>query len=226
MSKFFFHLLSSDQFSYRTWFDVWGRLCTHFEAAKVRTFATVTQHFSVSTAASHTHICTLTTYFFVVKNVHFFRILHTCWTWKTTVSPKKWVIITEISKEVENNAIGRLNVYAKQYVPRRTGTAGGSSGGGGSSGRSWMFPLCVYTFVCVEIKTKRETTALCMIENVYTMLVREDRLFGFWCKWVHVLWSFLTCPDTDTWIPSEGRRRPDFFFLTFLSRLLPTLSLW
>jgi hypothetical protein len=34
-------------------FDVWGRLCTHFEAAKVRTFATVTQHFSVSTAASN-----------------------------------------------------------------------------------------------------------------------------------------------------------------------------
>jgi hypothetical protein len=49
---------------------------------------------------------------------------------------KKWVIITEISKEVENNAIARLNAYAKQYVPRRTGAAGGSSGGGGSSGRS------------------------------------------------------------------------------------------
>ena len=49
---------------------------------------------------------------------------------------KKWVIITEISKEVENNTIARLNVYAKQYVPRRTGAAGGSSGGGASSGRS------------------------------------------------------------------------------------------
>ena len=49
---------------------------------------------------------------------------------------KKWVIITEISKEVENNAIARLNAYAKQYVPRRTGAAGGSSGGGASSGRS------------------------------------------------------------------------------------------
>ncbi len=49
---------------------------------------------------------------------------------------KKWVIITEISKEVENNAIARLNAYAKQYVPRRTGAAGGSSAGGGSSGRS------------------------------------------------------------------------------------------
>ena len=49
---------------------------------------------------------------------------------------KKWVIITEISKEVENNAIARLNAYAKQYVPRRPVAAGGSSGGGGSSGRS------------------------------------------------------------------------------------------
>ncbi len=79
---------------------------------------------------------------------------------------KKWVIITEISKEVENNAIARLNVYAKQYVPGRTGAAGGSSGGGGSSGRSWIFPPCVYTFVCVEIKTKREEAALCILENV------------------------------------------------------------
>jgi hypothetical protein len=42
----------------------------------------------------------------------------------------------EISKEVENNVISRLNEYAKQYVPRRTGAAGGSSVGGGSSGRS------------------------------------------------------------------------------------------
>ena len=49
---------------------------------------------------------------------------------------KKWVIITEISKEVESNNIARLNAYAKQYVPRRNGAAGGSYGGGGSSGRS------------------------------------------------------------------------------------------
>ena len=48
---------------------------------------------------------------------------------------KKWVIITEISKEVENNTIARLNAYAKQYVPRRDGASGGSSAGGGSSGR-------------------------------------------------------------------------------------------
>ena len=29
---------------------------------------------------------------------------------------KKLVIITEISEEVENNNIGRLNAYSKQYV--------------------------------------------------------------------------------------------------------------
>jgi hypothetical protein len=29
-----------------------------------------------------------------------------------------------------------------------------------------MFPLCVYTFVCVEIKTKRQSATLCMLENV------------------------------------------------------------
>ena len=39
---------------------------------------------------------------------------------------KKWVIITEISKEVENNTIARLNAYAKEYVPRRNGAGGGS----------------------------------------------------------------------------------------------------
>ena len=35
-------------------FDVWGRLCTHFEAANVMTFAPVTQHFSVSTSLCET----------------------------------------------------------------------------------------------------------------------------------------------------------------------------
>ncbi len=49
---------------------------------------------------------------------------------------KKWVIITEISKEVENNTIARVNVYTKQYVPRRNGDTGGSYGGGGGVGRS------------------------------------------------------------------------------------------
>jgi hypothetical protein len=31
---------------------------------------------------------------------------------------KKWGIITEISKEDENNNIARLNVYSKHYVSR------------------------------------------------------------------------------------------------------------
>ena len=76
------------------------------------------------------------TYF--VTRTKTLRILHTCWTWKLEDYgvTKKWVIITETSKEVQNNTIVRLNVYAKQYVPRRTGAAGGSSVGGGSSGRS------------------------------------------------------------------------------------------
>jgi hypothetical protein len=49
---------------------------------------------------------------------------------------KKWVIITEISKEVENNTITRVNAYARQYVTRRNVASGGSNVGGGSSGRS------------------------------------------------------------------------------------------
>ncbi len=49
---------------------------------------------------------------------------------------KKWVIITEISKEVEHNDIARLNAYAKRYLHRRNCAAGGSYGGDGSSGRS------------------------------------------------------------------------------------------
>jgi len=49
---------------------------------------------------------------------------------------KKWVIITEIAKEVENNTIGRVNAYTRQYVSRRNVAAGGSNAGGGSSGRS------------------------------------------------------------------------------------------
>ena len=45
-------------------------------------------------------------------------------------------IITEISKEVENNTIARVNAYARQYVSRRNVAAGESNAGGGSSGRS------------------------------------------------------------------------------------------
>jgi hypothetical protein len=52
---------------------------------------------------------------------------------------KKWVIITEISKEVENNAQRttlRVNEYSREYVSRRNVTTGGSNAGGGSSGLS------------------------------------------------------------------------------------------
>jgi hypothetical protein len=56
-------------------------------------------------------------------------------------------MITEIAKEVENNNIGRLNAYSRQYVPRGRGVgkagtraadggARGSYSGGGSTGRS------------------------------------------------------------------------------------------
>jgi hypothetical protein len=53
---------------------------------------------------------------------------------------KKWVIITEISKEVENNSIARINVYTRQYVTRSVGggesEARAGNGDVGSSGRS------------------------------------------------------------------------------------------
>ncbi len=62
--------------------------------------------------------------------------LHTCLTLQEDDVTKKCVIISEISKEVENNTITRLNVHQKQYVSRRNGAAGGSYGRGGSSGRS------------------------------------------------------------------------------------------
>jgi len=46
------------------------------------------------------------------------------------------VIITDISKEVENNTIARLHTYGRKYVSRQNGASGGSNAGGGSSGRS------------------------------------------------------------------------------------------
>ncbi len=58
---------------------------------------------------------------------------------------KKWVIITEISKEVENNTVGRVNEYSNQYVPRRNGDTGGSYGGGGGEECSWH---CVFMYLC------------------------------------------------------------------------------
>ena len=44
---------------------------------------------------------------------------------------KKWMIITEISMEVENNNIAILNAYSRQYVSRgvRAGDANGVAGG-------------------------------------------------------------------------------------------------
>jgi hypothetical protein len=46
-------------------FDVWGRLCTHFEAAKVMTFPPITQHFSVSLPPCHSN---QNIFFFGTKN--------------------------------------------------------------------------------------------------------------------------------------------------------------
>jgi hypothetical protein len=90
----------------------------------------------------------------------------------------------------------------RKYVTRRNGAAGGSNAGGGSSGRSWILPLCVYTFVCAEIETEREAVAFRMLENVQTMLVGKDRGEGV----------------------TESGHRSEFFELTildFLSCLLP-----
>ena len=56
-------------------------------------------------------------------------------------------------------------------------------------------PLCVYTFICVEIKTNTETVAPRVFQKVQTTLVTEAQFFLFF-------W----------WRRSiEGRRRPDFF---------------
>ena len=96
-------------------FDVWDRLCPHFEVSNVRTFPTVTQHFSVSTAESH--IAPEGYHLFRYKDKDTKDIAHMLDLEDYGVT-KKWVIITEISKEVQNNAIVRLNAYAKQYVPR------------------------------------------------------------------------------------------------------------
>ena len=51
---------------------------------------------------------------------------------------KKWVIITEISKEVGNNSITRLNAYARQYVSRSVrGGEPGTRAGNGVAGGSY-----------------------------------------------------------------------------------------
>jgi hypothetical protein len=53
-----------------------------------------------------------------------------------------------------------------QVFKSRNAASGGSNVGGGSSGRSGILSLCVYTFVCVEIKTERETVTHRLFENV------------------------------------------------------------
>ncbi len=101
---------------------------------------------------------------------------------------KKWVIISESSKEVENNNIARLNAYSKQYVPRRNGGAtivckrADDVQNVQTTSRTTFLnltPVCAYTLVCAEIKTKKETVTLRMLANVQATLVREDRFFLF-----------------------------------------------
>ena len=40
-------------------------------------------------------------------------------------------------------------------------------------------PVCVYTFICFEIKTNTETVAFHMFRKVQTTLVEEARFFLF-----------------------------------------------
>jgi hypothetical protein len=42
-----------------------------------------------------------------------------------------------------------------------------------------LTPVCVYTFICVEIKTNTETVASRMFRKVQTTLVTEARFFLF-----------------------------------------------
>jgi hypothetical protein len=120
-AEIFFWLLSSDQFSYRI--DVWGRLCTHSETAKVMTVASCFTFLNV--------LVNLVLAFEGLESAFFYLFL------KGQGSRNKaWVIITDISQEVENNTITRVNAYARQYVSRQNVAAGGSNAGGGSSGRS------------------------------------------------------------------------------------------
>jgi hypothetical protein len=68
---------------------------------------------------------------------------------------KKWVIITEISKEVENNNIGRLNAYSRQYVPRGLRVLLMVALEDRIQEMVVMHvldPVCVYTLISVEIK--------------------------------------------------------------------------
>ena len=99
---------------------------------------------------------------------------------------KKWVIITEISKEVENNSIARLNAYARLYVSRSVhgGEPTTRAGNGGAGDHiqdvvvlDVLDPACVCTFICVEIKTNTETVALGMFQKVTRTLMTQTRFF-------------------------------------------------
>jgi hypothetical protein len=126
---------------------------------------------------------------------------------------KKRVIITEMSKEVENNNIVRLNVYEKQYVSRRNVTVGGSYGGG-SSGRSWILTLHVYVHSFV-LKYKRKGK-----QSSFVYLTTYRR---YWCE--RPIISILSWGRSD-W----GTRQTRFFWtytswLSFLRTTNP-MSLW
>jgi hypothetical protein len=69
-------------------------------------------------------------------------------------------------------------------------------------------PTCVYTFICVEIKTNTETVATPVFQKVETTLVRE----AFFFYWMEKEYG--------------GAPQVPFFLcivLRFLSSLLPTL---
>ncbi len=73
-------------------------------------------------------------------------------------------------------------------------------------------PTCVYTFICVEIKTNTETVASRVFQKGQTTLVRKVQFFLF-LSWRRVL---------------RGAGDPIFFLpiLHFLSSLLPTLCVY
>ncbi len=90
---------------------------------------------------------------------------------------KKWVIITEISKEVENKTITRGHVYVKEYMSRRNGDWKIIWR------RRWFWTflslkLYIHSF-CVEIKANTETVTSRMFQKVQTTLVRETHFFSF-----------------------------------------------
>jgi hypothetical protein len=109
--------------------DVWGRLCTHFEAAKVMTFAC----FSV---LSHVHFLMYEFFFFQrtarrkqedLEREERIRISHS--------TP---IVLQELMRMQGSmyNSIARINAYARQYVSRsvRGGESEGRVGNGGVGG--------------------------------------------------------------------------------------------